>query len=320
MQYTNNHNISIPMAVWLLHDEYDYKNDPHYISATTLLRPLKQIILSRRIKSSDRVADLSDLIASRFGQAVHDGMEKAWKKGAAKNLPIIGIPEHIVERLVINPTEEQLKDPNILPVWIEKRAYKKLGKWTIGGMSDLIIDNKLFDNKTTSVYTYIFGSRDKDFAMQGGIYRWLQPEFITDPYIYIQYVFTDWQKSVAKRDPKYPQLRLLEKPILMPSIEDTEDFMRNKLNMLEKLFNAKEEDIPDCTDEELWRSAPQYKYYSDPNKTDGRATRNFDTLAEANQMLNEKGKGVVKTILGEVKACGYCPAYDACKQRERYDV
>lgn len=38
-------------------------------------------------------------------------------------------------------------------------------------------------------------------------------------------------------------------------------------------MNKPDEEIPECTDEELWRSPTKYKYYSDPNKTSGRSTK-----------------------------------------------
>jgi hypothetical protein len=82
--------------------------------------------------------------------------------------------------------------------------------------------------------------------------------------------------------------------------------------------DASQDALPRCTDEELWRSEPVYKYYSDPTKTDGRATKNFDSLIEANNHLTEKGKGVVKTVPGQVKACLYCRAFDICEQRKEY--
>ena len=33
-----------------------------------------------------------------------------------------------------------------------------------------------------------------------------------------------------------------------------------------------------------------------------------------------EGKGIVKEIPGEVKACSYCPAFNACKQKDHYFV
>ena len=43
---TNNTNLPLSIAVWLACDDYDYNNDPYTISATTLLKPLKQIYSS----------------------------------------------------------------------------------------------------------------------------------------------------------------------------------------------------------------------------------------------------------------------------------
>ena len=39
IEYTNDHNIPLAMAVWLMHDDYDYIHDPKYISVTTLMKP-----------------------------------------------------------------------------------------------------------------------------------------------------------------------------------------------------------------------------------------------------------------------------------------
>ncbi|MDT9702117.1 hypothetical protein, partial [Streptomyces sp. P17] len=65
-------------------------------------------------------------------------------------------------------------------------------------------------------------------------------------------------------------------------------------------------------------SKPQWKYYADASKTDGRSTKNFDNKAEAHAYCQKAGKGVVKEVLGEVKRCGYCAAAPICQQRLRY--
>jgi hypothetical protein len=50
--YKNESDIPIIMAVWLAHDEYDYVDDPNYISATTLLDSTRKIILSGRVQQA----------------------------------------------------------------------------------------------------------------------------------------------------------------------------------------------------------------------------------------------------------------------------
>lgn len=323
MKITNNYGISLPLAVWLLTDDYDYNDNPNYISATSLLKSTKQIVLSKRVASSDMEMDISDKIAAKFGHATHDSIENAWKQNPErlkKILKLLNLPEHICERIVHNPGDNYLAEhPDALPVYTEKRVNKDIAGYTIGGKYDMVIDGHLFDYKTTSVYSFIKGNKDGDYALQGSIYKWLNPEIITDDFVYINFIFTDWQKAMTRTE-GYPPIKIMEHPVTLLSMAETEAFLIGKITELKSMWTKKEEDLPPCTDKELWRSEPQHKYYSDPTKTDGRSTRNFDNLAEANAFFAEKGKGIVKTIPGEVKACGYCPAYPVCKQREQYNV
>ena len=328
MDITNDNGISLPLAVWLLHDEYDYNNDEKYISATSLLKATKQIILSKRIPSSDRTADVVDFLASRFGHAVHDSIEKAWRSDKLPSMmKRLGYPDKVADNLVVNPSDEFLKaNPDTIPVWIEQRSIKEVTlpdgtKWKIGGKFDMVLDGRLFDTKTTSVYAYLKGNKDDDYGLQGGIYKWLNEDKITSEHVFIQFLFTDWQRSQSKQNPNYPQHKALEYPVVMPSHADVESFIIGKVHELSRLWDAPEDKIPDCTDKELWRSEPQFKYYSDPEKAkdpNARSSKNFDNLAEANAHMNEKGKGTVVTKLGEPKACEYCPAFDICKQKDQY--
>lgn len=327
MNITNNFGISLPLAVWLLHDDYDYQNIPNYISATSLLKSTKQIILSKRIASEDREADVSDCISQRFGHAVHDAVEQAWRKSGKRAMKLLGYPDYICDNIAINPTQEEMDaNPNIVPVWIEQRAYREVVidgvTYTVGGKFDMVLDGRLFDTKTTSVWTFMKGSKDEDYGLQGGIYKWLNPDKIFSDHIFIQFVFTDWQRMMAKRTPGYPPIKIMEHPVLMPDDAAVEDYVVGKIRELSRLWDAPEEHLPPCNDKELWRSEPQYKFYLDPEKAkdpDARATKNSDTLAEAQAYQASKGgRGVIVTKLGEPKACEYCPAFDICKQKDAY--
>lgn len=321
MHLTNNSGFSLPIAVWLAQDDYDYRPEPNYISATSLLRPTRQLVLSKRIASADRVADVEDFIPSRFGTAVHDSIEKAWAN-VHRNLAKMGYPAALIERVLVNPTEEELKaKPNAIPVYVEKRTTREIGGYLVGGKFDQVLEEALHDFKTTSVYSWIFGSKDEDHRIQGSIYRWLNPEIIKEDHTNIHYIFTDWSKAEARRQPdKYPQKRIISKQVPLMSLAETEKFILSKLQELSRFWNEPQDKLPECTDKELWRSDPVYKYFSDPTKTDGRSTKNFSDKAEAHRFRAEKGKGVVIDVPGEVKACGYCPAYDICEQRKAYNV
>jgi hypothetical protein len=104
-------------------------------------------------------------------------------------------------------------------------------------------------------------------------------------------------------------------------LSDTEKWVTHKLEQLEKYSKTPQDQLPPCSDEDLWRSDPKFKYYSDPEKAKdptARSTKNFETLADAAAFKAEKGKGVVVTVPGEVKRCPFCPAYDICNQRREY--
>jgi hypothetical protein len=328
MKINNARRISVPIAVWLVSDDYDYINEPNYISATTLLKPLKQIILGNRFKVLGREmeADVEDFISSRMGTAIHDAIEKAWTINKDKALARLGYPEKIRERVVVNPTDEYLKaNPNAVPVYLEQRFFKELAGWKIGGKIDIILEGAYHDTKSTSVYSLILGSKDDYYIGQGSIYRWLAPEKITEDRIHVEFIFTDWSRAEARRKPDYPQSRYHQYTLPLMSYEDTEKWLTGKLNNLRRLWNADEAQIPPCTDEELWRGKTVWKYYSDAAKANdpgARSSKNFDDAVKANIYWHQEkgGKGTVKTVPGEVKACGYCSAYDICKQRLAYDV
>lgn len=324
MKITNNFNISLALAVWLLHDEYDYVNEPNYISVTTLMKPLRHIILPRRIPRELVETDVSDFIARALGHSLHDSIEKSWAKGFRRSLALLGYPETVIDRVRINPTPEELAaTPNVIPIYLEQRAKKTVtvnGKtWTVGGKFDMVAEGIVHDNKSTSAYTWVYGGRDEEHQQQGSLYRWLNPDKITEDFIRINYIFTDWQKAQAKQNPNYPQKRVESKDIMLLSEAEVQRWVEWKLQLVMKYWDAPERDIPNCTDEELWMSDPKFKYYADPAKTSGRSTKNFDSLLEANAFKAEKGnKGIIITVPGEPKRCDYCDAFPLCTQKDKY--
>lgn len=334
---TNRGNIPLGLAVWLLHDEYDYINEPNYVSVTGLMKPIKHIILPPRVPQEQRESDVEDYVARAMGHSLHDSIEKAWQRGHARSLKLLGHPQHVIDRVLVNPTDAELDATDQpIPVYLEQRAFRQIiiegETFTVGGKFDMVADGIVHDNKSTTAYTWLYGTRDDEHRLQGSLYRWLdhkgftdvkctnplrQPR-ITEDYIRINYIFTDWQKMSAKQNPNYPQKRTLYKDIPLMSLEETERWVIAKLAQFKKLRKAPEEQLPDCTDEELWRSAPEFKYYSDPTKTSGRSTKNFDDMIEARKFMAEKGKGTIIAVPGEVKRCAYCAAFPICKQREKY--
>ena len=189
--------------------------------------------------------------------------------------------------------------------------------FVISGKYDLVLDGTLNDYKSTSVWTYIFDSNADSYVKQGSIYKWLSPDKITSDYININYIFTDWSAAKARMDTKsYPQIKTITKKYPLWSIEETENWIMNKIEAYKALADAPQEELPECTKEELWASETKYKYYKNPNKLD-RSTKNFDTMDEALIRKSDDGDvGIIKTVPGEVKACRYCSVVGVCTQAE----
>lgn len=313
-KYTNKDNVSLPLAVWLMHDDYDYDTRDNVVSATALLKPIRALVLIDQHKGLDKTVDIMSLVSSRMGSAIHAIAEKAWtnRKNISKALEALQV-SNLDDKLVINP--DKVKEGEI-PIYVEQRHEKEIDDYIISGKYDLIVDGTVSDYKSTSVWSYIFDSNALKYTQQASIYKWLAPDRITDNNVHIQYIFTDWSAAQAMRDSSYPQTRVLTKEYPIWSTEQTKFFISEKIKLLKQYKDSPQEDLPECNKEELWESETKYKYYKNPAKM-ARATKNFDTLNEANvRLASDGGVGTVVTVPGEVKACRYCEVSDVCKQAQ----
>jgi hypothetical protein len=317
MKLTNKFQIPLSLAVWLAHDEYDRISNPKTISATSLLKPTKSVVLSLRSTEQAEV-DISELVSSSLGTSIHSAIEAAWKsKGLKTTLEALGLPTKVRDNLILNPRPEELTEASI-PVYMEMRSTKPIGDWFITGKFDYICDGRLEDFKSTGTYNYISQSNKDKYIQQASIYRWLNPTIITDDTFVINYIFTDWSSTKAKQEKGYPQGRLLPQKYTLMSLEETELFIKNKLTLITNYLNSTQDELPKCTDEELWAKPAVFKYYKNPqNKT--RSTKNFDTYWEAHNMYSQDGSvGEVVEVKGEVVFCKYCNAKNACNQAKQY--
>lgn len=316
---TNDTNISLSMAVWLASDNYDHTSDPNTISATTLLKPIREIVLARQNMNLAKKGDVSSLIPSSTGTAIHDSIEASWINETRRKeaLTKLGYPESVINNIVVNPTKEELT-PDSIPVYLEQRVFKQVGKYIISGKYDFVGNGHLEDFKSCSVYSYILQSNADKYIQQGSIYRWLNPEIITDDIMTIQYFFTDWNRLDSIKDTRYPNHKIMHQNFELMPVTETERFVTNILNTLDRYKDTDQDSLPRCTPEELWIKPTVWKYYKDPSKTT-RATKNFDNSADANHRLMADGnKGIVKEVQGEPTKCKYCSVSAICSQAQEY--
>lgn len=315
-QLTNTTGIPLSIAVWLANDEYDRFNDPNYISVTTLIKSPRQIILGRRATPENTdTMDVVSLMASKLGTAVHNSIEYTWINNYREALTRLGYPAKVIDRIRINPVEPET---GTIPIYMEKRAFREVGKFIIGGKFDFIGDGHLDDFKTTGVYTYISGSNEWKYQLQGSLYRWLNPEIITGDHMNIQFIFTDWSRrdAMIKAKDGYPPTKIFQHKIKLKSVAETDVWVQERIRLIESLENTPEAELPYCEARDLWQDNPTYKYYKNPAKKT-RSTANFQTSAEATIRWIEDGRlGEVVEVPGTTKGCLYCDAFNQCTQKD----
>ena len=312
-EYTNKNNLTLPLAVFLMHDQYDYDNRPNVISTTSFIRPLRQVLLNLQNPDVKKQVDVTDLISSKVGNAIHSACESAWsdRNNVLHALEVSGANTDLIDRLAVNPEELH---PGQIPVYIEQRTEKEFNGFIISGKYDLVLDGTLHDYKSTSVWSYVNDSSKDAYIKQGSIYRWLSPDKIIDDIMTINYIFTDWQQSQTKSNNKsYPPFRAASRQYPLWSLEEIEDWISRRLQQIKQLTPLAQDQLPKCTPEELWAETI-YKYYKNPNKTT-RSTGNFKTMDEALVKQAEcDGLGIIKKVTQAPKACRYCNVLDICDQ------
>jgi hypothetical protein len=327
---TNNSGLSLSMAVWLAHDEYtdgSEEFDCDVISATSLLKPTRQFILSQRVPVEDVSIDVMDLFGARHGHALHNDIEHAWTVGYEAAMKRLGYPQKLIDRVRINPDPETVTEDDV-PVYLEQRSFRRISvrnqPLVISGKFDQVINGEINDTKKTSVYTYINRSKEDDYALQGSVYRWLNPSMVTSDIMKIQHIFTDWKRGDVSRVKGYPPTPVMEFTVQLMSEKEVEKWIHNKVCEILDNQGLSQDEMIRCTDEQLWRSDPVYKYYADPAKAQtpgARSTRNFASYSEASLFMTKekKGKGVIVTVPGQVKACRYCRGKSICEQAKEYE-
>lgn len=297
--------LPLPVQVWLAADAYEGKNDNTHISATTLLKDSHKIVLENQIGNELDISDegLLNMFASRRGTAIHSALENVWTNDNLRNkaLDALGLKE-LKERIVINKHKE---NPNQIEIWLEQRSYKTIDDMTVNGQFDMVMDGQVVDYKNTSVFTYMHGSKIEDYKLQGSIYRWLNPNLITDDKIKIIYIMHDWTSRDAKINPNYPQMPIIAVDYDLYSLDYTENFIKNKIQEI------KNGGAPECV-ASLKLSDPVWQYFS---KSDSKkAAKNFTNQADANHYVMTKGKGFIKMKPQKATGCKYCKARSICKQ------
>ena len=282
MEITNNQFLPHVLYDVLVKDFYNYVPDDNTFSVTELLNPPKITLLRRRHRE-EIVQDATDLFYRTWGHLMHQWLEN-FSEG------------------------ECLK---------EERLKAKLGEYYPTGKPDLYYDKVVWDYKLTSVWTYIYKSRQLDWEKQLNMYKYLvtKADFPVKA-LKIIAMFRDWSKTRNQNESEYPnQVEVVNVP--MWDTDKIEEYIRQRLQLLVAFGDVEDDDILGCTKDERWQDDDKWAVMKKGRKS---AVKLFDSEADALIMAQDKGKdhSVVKRE-GEPKRCiGYCDVSPFCNWYQNY--
>jgi hypothetical protein len=283
MKVTNKFGVPAPL-VTLATREYYSKGASQYSVTELLSSP--RIRRLREQYDGEMVSDVSDMLWSLLGSALHVVMERGETEGWTK----------------------------------EERLFVEVDGVTISGAIDLQEQTPegitIHDYKFTSAWAVM---NDKiEWEQQLNLYKWLVEKVKGKKVsgLKICALIRDFSRH-DHRD-GYPAAPIHMVDIPMWSSEETERFVRRRLEAHRdsKVDHDLGEALPECSPEERWMSEPTFAVRREGRKT---AIRVFKSLDEATQ-LAEKEKGYVETRLSEPKRCtgNYCGVNQWCGQYQEF--
>ena len=273
---TNRNGIPDPIFRSIKKGWYSGSNVNHFSSVTGLLKPPKIFVLEKR-HSEEIVEEASDLIWSLMGSAMHAVLEKSeWENS-------------------IN----------------EERLFATIDGKLISGAVDLYENRTISDYKFTSIWTYIFKSRIKEWTEQLNIYAYLfrKAGFPVDRLKVIT-IFRDWSKTKFKRERNYPrQIETINLKVW--SNEQVEEFIRKRIKLFEMALNLPDDDIPVCLPEERWQTIR----WAVQKVNAKRATKLFDDRPQAEEYIRQTKRSdlIVEIRQSEpIRCMEYCRCNEFC--------
>lgn len=270
-------------------------------SVTDILNPPRIIHLRNRHKDELPPQSVEELLKAFQGNAWHSFLERQLR--AASN-------------------KEEWRNKFL----IESKFWELVNERKISGKLDCyyVPDKALYDFKVTSTYKAVFGDFD-DWETQLNCYAWFlgKCKFPVET-IRIVCIHPDWKKFEMMRDHKYPREPIHEIQLKVWDKETQTRTVTERITSLKDSENLSDNDLPFCTDSDMWLKAPVYALW-EPGKQ--RASRVLATQEEMDKYIAhraEKGKPVdpahwIQVRLGERTRCdGYCQVSTFCNQYAEY--
>lgn len=285
MKITNHSNLPMPF-VRMAEDKYEIK--PKRYSVTTLLKPVREILLNRR-HNDEIEQDCSDMIWLLFGKAVHVILEQ-YSEGASEFAE-------------------------------EKLAVKFGNGYIVSGVIDLYdIDRKeVIDYKTASVWKAVYKDYE-DWRKQGLMYAWLLSQNgLPCEKVVFYAILKDWNKQKAKTEVEYPKLPVLKVEFTAndKEISEIDVYIHNKIDEIIFYEDKPDSELPLCSVEDRWHDDDKYAVMKKGRKS---ALRVLNSYKEAEEWKAANGGDYIEERKGTDKKCvDYCLCCTKCTYwKEKY--
>lgn len=319
MKYTNHLKLTEPLFKALQWDEYDPGKADY--TPSSLGRPAYMAALERKHRDSITI-DVADNVWALLGKATHKIVEIGTKD----------MPNNFAE----------------------KRVYIKVGKWDISmQMDNMFVDAEnaiLEDHKTTSVYKFkpnydgtLPEAKDWEIQLNIGAYilrhkfwfymgagQKIDHQPIPIKTLRINGILKDHRKTLARFDKTYPQHPLAVREFNIWDDEKVEAYITEKATAHDSAKESEINDIPVCTDEEMWATPDKWAIMKHGNK---KALKLFEVMSSLTKYSDtkelvfgkKKGEHYTEFRAGERKRCqdycslsknGLCPAWNKFQEVE----
>lgn len=288
MRFTNKHDLPEAVFKALTEDHYDAGESDY--SVTTILKPPRMVQLMRR-HDEELTQDAMDRLWSLLGTAVHKIFEDNTSADAVAEL----------------------------------RVYLTMLGRKIGGQLDHYRDGVITDYKVTSAWSWVYGSRIKEWTEQQNIYAELYRENGFDiKQLQIMAVFRDWKETEYIKNPsQYPPLPIMPINLEIWPDDKVRDFIEYRTAKQIEAENLPDDELPLCTEQEMWAMPSKYAVYKNNLK---RASRVLDSEEEAEAWIKQAKEKDKKASTYEIRfrpgkrnRCEkYCPAAAFCSQHKKF--
>lgn len=286
MIITNKYNL--PQTLVNVVKRPQYSKGGAHLSVTEMMGSPKISILRRKYDEQIET-DVSDMIYSMAGTALHNILEK----GADKN--------HVVE----------------------ERLYAEFDGWNISGAIDLqiVTDDGIEINDYKNVGVWSVQNPKPEWEEQLNVYAWLVEKLKGAPITGLKIIafLRDFSARESKTRANYPKSGVVAIDIPVWSMERREEYIRERIHAHSEARFAEETGavLPPCTSAEMWEKDPVYAV-----KKEGavRAKSLHESMEEAEEALEKLGKGFyIETRRGERTRCeNFCQVSQFCEQYKRY--